>query len=70
MQYVSYYESPLGKILLASDDAGLSGLWFVERQRYFAGAVSRLGKKHSIPTPISDFIAILLEAKRYVRACE
>ena len=38
--------------------------------RYFAGAVSRLGKKHSIPTPISDFIAILLEAKRYVRACE
>lgn len=36
MQYVSYYESPLGKILLASDDAGLSGLWFVERQRYFA----------------------------------
>ena len=36
MQYVSYYESPLGRILLASDDAGLSGLWFVERQRYFA----------------------------------
>ena len=32
--------------------------------RYFAGAVSRLGRKHSIPTPISDFIAILLEAKR------
>ena len=32
--------------------------------RYFAGAVSRLGRKHSVPTPISDFIAILLEAKR------
>ena len=38
--------------------------------RYFAGAVSRLGKKHSIPTPVCDFIAILLEAKRYVRSCE
>ena len=32
--------------------------------RYFAGAVSRLGKKHSVPTPISDFISLLLEAKR------
>ena len=32
--------------------------------RYFAGAVSRLGRKHSIQTPISDFISILLEAKR------
>lgn len=34
--------------------------------RYFAGAVSRLGKKHSVETPISDFLAILLEAKRRV----
>ena len=34
--------------------------------RYFAGAVSRLGKKHSVETPISDFLSILLEAKRRV----
>ena len=33
---------------------------------YFAGAVSRLGKKHGIETPICDFIQILLEAKRNV----
>ncbi len=32
--------------------------------RYFAGAVSRLGRRHSIPVPVSDFISILLEAKR------
>ena len=32
--------------------------------RYFAGAVSRLGKKHGMETPVSDFISILLEAKR------
>ena len=36
--------------------------------RYFAGAVSRLGKLHSIPTPLSDFMAIMLEAKRSARA--
>ncbi len=38
--------------------------------RYFAGAVSRLGKKHSIPTPISDFISTLLEARRHVIKCD
>ncbi|MCC8029200.1 MAG: MGMT family protein, partial [Lachnospiraceae bacterium] len=36
MQYVSHYESPIGRILLASDEAGLTGLWF-EGQKYFAG---------------------------------
>ena len=34
--------------------------------RYFAGAVSRLGKKHSVPVPVCDFIQILLEARRDV----
>ncbi|MCM1188215.1 MAG: methylated-DNA--[protein]-cysteine S-methyltransferase [bacterium] len=35
MQYTSEYESPLGRILLAADEAGLTGLWF-EGQKYFA----------------------------------
>lgn len=34
--------------------------------RYFAGAVSRLGKKHGIATPFVDFSSILLEARRHV----
>ena len=38
--------------------------------RYFAGAVTRLGRLHSIPTPFADFISILLEARRHVRAQE
>ncbi|MFR1384983.1 MAG: 6-O-methylguanine DNA methyltransferase, partial [Clostridioides difficile] len=28
MQYISYYHSPIGNILLASDNIGLTGLWF------------------------------------------
>ena len=36
MEYIAYYDSPLGRILLASDDLGLSGLWFEENSRYFA----------------------------------
>lgn len=35
MQYTSRYSSPLGSILLAADDIGLTGLWF-EGQKYFA----------------------------------
>lgn len=35
MYYISDYNSPLGKILLAADEKGLVGLWF-ERQKYYA----------------------------------
>ena len=35
MQYISHYQSPLGDILLAADEIGLTGLWF-EGQKYFA----------------------------------
>ena len=35
MLYTGYYQSPLGRLLLAADEIGLTGLWF-ERQRYFA----------------------------------
>lgn len=35
MHYTSTYHSPIGDILLASDDVGLCGLWF-EGQKYFA----------------------------------
>ena len=34
MQYISHYSSPLGKMLLAGSEAGLTGLWF-EGQKYF-----------------------------------
>lgn len=33
MKYKSFYTSPLGDILLAADDQGLTGLWFTDGQR-------------------------------------
>ena len=33
MKYTNRTASPLGEILLAADDEGLTGLWFVEDQR-------------------------------------
>ena len=32
MQAISHYASPLGKILITADDAGVTGLWFQDQQ--------------------------------------
>ena len=39
MHYTSQYPSPLGELLLAADDAGLTGVWFVG-QKYFARSLA------------------------------
>ena len=46
MIYTNDYESPLGNILLAGDEQGLTGLWFTDGGRYIGlglkkGAVRR-----------------------------
>ena len=38
MTFIQHYDSPLGDILLAADDVGLTGLWF-EGQKYFAATL-------------------------------
>ncbi len=43
LKYIDYYKSNLGKILLAADDIGLTGLWF-EEQKYYA---LNLEKEHT-----------------------
>lgn len=35
MQYTTHYQSPIGGILLAADETGLTGLWF-DGQKYYA----------------------------------
>lgn len=32
MHDIAYYDSPLGRILLAADEQGLIGLWFEEQK--------------------------------------
>lgn len=48
MQYTSHYQSPLGGILLAADDTGLTGLWF-EKQKYFARCLEREHEEKETP---------------------
>ena len=57
MQYTAHYKSPLGDILLASDDAGLTGIWF-EGQRYFA--------LHLASDHIEKETDILMQAKKWL----
>lgn len=47
-QYTASYESPLGSILLAGDETGLTGLWF-EGQKYYAGSLARDHREGEIP---------------------
>ena len=42
MKFISYYDSPLGKITLAGDEAGLCGLWF-EGEKYYTHALAASG---------------------------
>lgn len=57
MQYTSHYHAPLGPILLASDGAHLTGLWF-EGQKYFALRLDPVHKEKELP--------VFAEAKRWL----
>ena len=48
MQYISHYSSPLGTILLAADEIGLTGLWF-EGQKYFALYLDKEHEERELP---------------------
>ncbi len=40
MQQISYYQSPLGKMLIAADDIGICGIWF-EDQKFYAAKLNQ-----------------------------
>ena len=55
MTYTQHYDSPLGGILLAADEEGLTGLWF-DGQKYFARTLPKEYAESETP--------VLCEAKR------
>ena len=48
MDYINHYCSPIGNILLAADDMGLTGLWF-EGQKYFALNLDKVHEERKLP---------------------
>ena len=57
MQYTSTYLSPLGRMLLSCDEAGLTGLWF-EGQKYYARCLGSEHEEREEP--------VLKDAKRWL----
>ena len=57
MVFTAHYQSPLGKILLAADEVGLTGLWF-DGQKYFARELPAERTEKETP--------ILTETKRWL----
>ena len=48
MQYTTTYPSPLGEILLAADEIGLTGLWF-DGEKFYADSLDPEHEERSIP---------------------
>lgn len=48
MQYTSAYQSPVGNILLAADEIGLTGLWF-NGQKYYADKLDPEHEEKDLP---------------------
>ncbi|MDO4553341.1 MAG: methylated-DNA--[protein]-cysteine S-methyltransferase [Bacillota bacterium] len=57
MQYITHYDSPLGGILLAADEKGLTGLWF-DGEKYYPKGLSPEHREGSLP--------VLEETKRWL----
>ena len=48
MTYTMHYDSPLGEILLAADEEGMTGVWF-EAQKYFAAKLPPENEEGTTP---------------------
>ena len=57
MTYIQHYDAPLGRILLAADEVGLTGLWF-DGAKYFADGLPAEHNERETP--------VLSEARRWL----
>lgn len=48
MEWIDTYHSPLGQMLIAADEIGITGIWF-EKQKYYANALSKTCEKAKTP---------------------
>ena len=48
MQYITTYRSPLGEILLAADEIGLTGLWF-DGEKFYADSLDPEHEERNVP---------------------
>lgn len=65
MQYTNTYQSPTGKMLMACDDNGLTGLWFEGGKYYALGLDSdHQEKDHPVFTDVKHWLDIYFSGKK------
>lgn len=64
MQYISHDQSPIGSILLAADETGLTGLWF-DREKYYADHLDPEHEEKDTPVlkQAKEWLAIYFSGK-------
>lgn len=64
MQYISHDQSPIGGILLAADETGLTGLWF-DREKYYADHLNPEHEEKDTPVlkQAKEWLAIYFSGK-------
>ncbi len=64
MVYTCEYKSPIGNILLAADETGLTGLWF-EGEKYFANTLSdeRISKETPVLTETKEWLDVYFSGR-------
>lgn len=62
MQYISYYSSPLGLILLASEGSCLTGLWF-QGQKHFPHFSEYEEKEIALFETVKDWLNLYFSGK-------
>lgn len=48
MEYINYFESPLGRLTLTSDGEALTGVWF-EKQKYYGATMGEEQTEKDLP---------------------
>lgn len=65
MQYIAHYPSPMGDILLAADESGLTGLWF-DGEKYYAGRLDQTHLNQDKPEYEEKDTPILEQTKEWL----
>lgn len=67
MTYLQWYHSPLGKILLAADEARLTGLWF-DGEKYFTRSLKTPHEEKNTPVlqQARQWLSIYFSGKKLV----
>ena len=65
MTYIGHYQSPLGDILIATDEIGVYGLWF-ENQKYYASGLKEPYEEKDTELILKDGLISILRKNSYL----